>query len=106
MPTSPVQLVRIDSYSPTQMLIEWNTGERFAVPFTEIRYLCPCAGCVDENTGRRTIQRSSVAATLRPKEAQVVGRYAIQIRWADGHETGIYHFDYFHDICGAVGKRI
>lgn len=106
MQTQAMQLVRIDQYSPTAMLIEWNNGERFAVPFRELRYYCPCAACVDENTGRRTIQRSSVPEEIRPTEAQVVGRYAIRIQWNDGHQTGIYPFDHLHDVCGAAGKRI
>jgi DUF971 family protein len=109
MPTSsasPIQLVRIDQYSPTEMLLEWTTGERFAVPFRELRYLCPCASCVDEHTGRRVIERSHVRNDVRPDFAQVVGRYALQIQWADGHRTGIYPYDYLHDICGATGRRV
>jgi DUF971 family protein len=88
------------------MLIAWNTGETFALPFKELRYHCPCAGCVDEHTGRRTLQRSDVPENARPAFAQVVGRYALQITWLDGHQTGIYHFDFLHDLCGAHGRRI
>lgn len=88
------------------MLIEWSTGERFAVPFKELRFLCPCAGCVDEHSGRRTVQRSTIRDDVRPAFVQVAGRYALQVHWVDGHQTGLYHFDYLHDLCGATGKRI
>lgn len=103
---SYVQPIRIDQYSATEMLIEWSTGERFAVPFRELRCLCPCAHCVDEHTGRRTLERASVRNDIRPHYAQVVGRYALKISWHDGHQTGLYEFDYLHDLCGATGKRV
>jgi DUF971 family protein len=106
MSTVAVQPVRIDQYSSTEMLIEWNTSERFALPFRELRFLCPCALCLDEHTGRRKIQRSEVREDVRPAFVQVVGRYALQVTWVDGHEAGVYHFDFLHDLCGAAGKRI
>jgi DUF971 family protein len=32
-------------------------------------------------------------------DLQLVGRYALQPRWADGHETGIYAFEDLRAIC-------
>lgn len=106
MTSASIQPTRIDKYSETEMLIEWNTGERFALPFREVRFLCPCAHCLDEITGRRKIQRSEVREDIRPAFVQVVGRYALQVTWTDGHQAGVYHFDFLHDLCGASGKRI
>ena len=106
MSSASVQPIRIDLYDGTRMRIEWNSGERFAVPFKELRFLCPCAACVDEHTGRRTLERAAVRDDVRPREVLLVGRYAVQLKWNDGHETGIYSFDHLHDVCGAHGKRI
>jgi DUF971 family protein len=106
MTSVAVAPVRIDPYSSTEMLIEWNTGERFALPFREVRFLCPCAHCLDELTGRRKIQRGDVREDIRPAFVQVVGRYALQVTWTDGHQAGVYHFDFLHDLCGASGRRI
>jgi DUF971 family protein len=36
---------------------------------------------------------------LKPERAELVGRYAVQIHWNDGHSTGIYSFDYLRQIC-------
>ena len=41
---------------------------------------------------------------LRPGEyelnsIQTVGNYALQLIWGDGHQTGIYTFDYLREIC-------
>ena len=29
----------------------------------------------------------------------IVGRYALNFRWSDGHETGIYSFRYLRELC-------
>ena len=36
---------------------------------------------------------------LRPDRAELVGRYALQIFWNDGHSAGIYAFDYLRSLC-------
>jgi DUF971 family protein len=97
---------KIEPFSPTEMFIEWNQKERFSVPYVEIRYYCPCAGCVDEHTGERTIEHSSINPDIRPTNAQLVGRYAIQIDWSDGHSTGMYHYDRLRELCEKQGKKL
>jgi DUF971 family protein len=47
---------------------------------------------MDEWTGQETLDPDSVPTDVRPIKIQPVGRYAIQISWSDGHETGIYTF--------------
>ncbi len=97
---------QIEPYSPTEMMIAWNGGQKFAVPYVEIRFYCPCAGCVDEHTGRRTIDKSSINPSIRPTQVQVVGRYAIQITWSDGHDTGMFHYDRMLELCQKQGKTL
>jgi DUF971 family protein len=36
---------------------------------------------------------------LRPESAELVGRYALQIHWSDGHSSGIYTFTYLRTLC-------
>ena len=36
---------------------------------------------------------------LKLQKADLVGRYALQMYWSDGHSTGIYTFDYLRDLC-------
>lgn len=97
---------RLDKFSPTEMLINWSNDERYAVPFVDLRFLCPCAGCVDEHTGERTILRSSIGPDIRPTGVQLVGRYGVQISWSDGHATGMFHFDRLHEICLGFGRKL
>lgn len=103
MAHAPTQLEPLD---PTALLIAWNSGEKFSVPYTEMRFNCPCASCVDEHTGQRIIRRESVPSDIRPTNVQPVGRYAIQFTWTDGHGTGIYHYDTLWKICEKQGQKL
>lgn len=95
---------QVQPHSPTELLLAWNTGEKFTLTFPELRFQCPCANCVDENTGRRMITRDQVKPDVRVTGAQVVGRYALQISFSDSHSTGMYHFDKLYQLCREAGK--
>jgi DUF971 family protein len=97
---------KIDKHSATEMLLGWSNQEEYSVPFVELRYYCPCAGCVDENTGKRTIQRSSVSPDIRPLGVSLIGRYAVQINWSDDHSTGMYHYDRLMELCQKQGRKL
>lgn len=102
----PAQLTKIEKYSDSEVFLSWNTGPSYAVPYRELRFLCPCAVCVDERTGERVIKKEHVAESVRPTGVQPVGRYAVQINWSDGHSTGIYHFEKLLEICERQGKAL
>lgn len=76
-----------------QLEIVWDDGRRSELPFVMLRQRCPCAGCVDEWTGRRTLDPTSVPKDIRPVSIVEVGRYAVQIEWSDGHGSGIYSWE-------------
>lgn len=88
------------------MLLAWNDGEEYSLPFLELRFFCPCAGCVDEHTGQRTIQKNSIKPDIRPVKVDLVGRYAVHLAWSDGHQTGIYHYETLRQLCQKVGQKI
>lgn len=79
--------------------IRWEDGH---VSVYEPRYLrlnCPCAGCVDEMTGRRTLIPATVPEGIYPTAINYIGRYALQFVWSDGHDTGFYSFETLRRIC-------
>ena len=65
----------------------------------ELRRACPCAQCVNEWTGQRVLQPETVSEELMIADVSIVGRYALNFRWSDGHETGIYSFRYLREFC-------
>ncbi len=77
--------------------IEWADGEKSVFGFRELRLECPCAGCVNELTGERTVSAAEVPSDVRPLGAEPVGRYALKFQWSDGHSTGIYTFEHLRN---------
>lgn len=92
-----------DEKSEIQMT--FDTGETFTITSLDLRFECPCATCVDEMTGKKTLKRESINPKIKPLDIQPVGRYGIAIRWSDGHSTGMYHFDRLYEIAKAWRKN-
>ncbi|MEW6072134.1 MAG: DUF971 domain-containing protein [Planctomycetota bacterium] len=89
--TSHVPLA-ITTSDPKGIAIEWEDGHKTTFTAAELRALCPCARCVDEASGIRTHDPASVPADLTQGNARLVGRYALAVRFSDGHDTGIFPF--------------
>jgi ATP-binding protein involved in chromosome partitioning len=87
---TPVEIRRVED---REIHVTWADGRRSVFSNKGLRERCPCAGCVHELTGRRLLDPASVRPDIRADEIALVGRYAIRVRWSDGHSTGIYTFD-------------
>ena len=93
---------RPEEIAPTadgaRLAIRWADGELAEYAPWLLRTRCPCAGCVDEMTGIRTLHPDSVSKDIYPQAIHYVGRYALQFIWSDGHATGIYPFEYLRRL--------
>lgn len=78
--------------------LTWSDSHSSLVKYWDLRSLCPCAQCVDEMTGQRTLDTAKIPKDIKPSKVQPVGHYAIQIAWSDGHGSGIYSYDYLRKI--------
>ena len=58
----------------------------------ELRRSCPCAGCINEWTGAKTLTDESIPDDLTFSHISIVGRYALNFHFSDGHDTGISSF--------------
>lgn len=78
--------------------IRWadEAVSRFDAP--DLRRNCACAGCVNEWTGEQMLKPDSVPDDLKIENANLVGRYALNFKFSDGHETGIYSFKYLREL--------
>ena len=45
------------------------------------------------------LKPDAIREDLEIKDLTIVGRYALNFRWSDGHETGIYSFRYLRELC-------
>jgi DUF971 family protein len=89
----PIRPLTINELSPKTMEILWNDGLRTEHAYRRLRYLCHCAQCRDEHSGKRLIQLEQVAEDVHPKAIHPVGTYAIRFDWSDGHGMGIYAYE-------------
>ena len=80
--------------------IEWNqAGHTGFYPARALRLACPCAGCVEEMTGRPLLDPATVADDVKPLALSLVGAYGLKVHWSDGHATGIYTFAHLLEVC-------
>lgn len=82
-----------------RLRIRWQDDHISEFEPRYLRLRCPCAGCVEEMTGRPILDPASVPAEVYPLSIHYVGRYALRFQWSDGHSTGIYPFDQLRRIC-------
>lgn len=89
-----------------KLVVEWLDGGRSEFDMNVLRAHCPCAGC---RTEREEQSRSPLRilnfnpSGVRVVNAHLVGQYAIQLVWSDGHDTGLFDFRYLRQLAGAPG---
>jgi len=108
------QPISAEQFQPTDLrldkkdglTIQWADGRTSHYSLVLLRKACPCATCRAERekpkpaaTGRSlNVLPVNVSRAAEFTNAKTVGNYAIQIQWADGHDTGIYDFRYLRLI--------
>lgn len=91
--------VRIEPFPNGEIGIVWTDGHESYWTSRDLRCACRCAACIDETTGIKTLSDASVPEWIRPLSIAPVGRYGVNVRWSDGHATGIYAFDRLRALC-------
>jgi DUF971 family protein len=85
----------------SELAIQWNDNTESYLPLRFLRQACPCAACGGEPDVMGDVVRPHVTYTDRSFELagfDLVGGYALQPRWADGHNSGIYSYQYLRRI--------
>jgi len=85
--------------------ITWSPDHVGRYPIRLLRCECNCAACVDEFTGRRTLDPASVPEDVSITAAAPVGNYAVRFTFSDGHDTGLYTFDHLARLCPCAKCR-
>ena len=81
------------------LTITWSDKRKCRYAAADLRRQCPCAQCVNEWTGERTLRPEAVADVMTLVDTEIVGRYALSFKFGDGHETGIYSFRLLRELC-------
>src|SRR5438270_14067128 len=84
-----------------ELAIQWSDGGESYLNLELIRRACPCALCGGEPDVLGNVLRPEVSYNERSFDLNgwsVVGGYALQPQWGDGHSTGLYTFSYLRRL--------
>jgi DUF971 family protein len=98
--TAPPQALERLSDEGTLKIV-WPDGVSSRLAYLGLRAACMCARCVDEITGERIVDVEGLDPKVAIAEMQLVGNYALKIRWSDGHDTGLYTWQHLRALCEA-----
>jgi DUF971 family protein len=87
-----------------ELAVKWADGGESFIPLETLRRACPCAGCKGETDIMGNLYKNPAqpltAKAFALVKFMVVGGYAIQPVWADGHNTGLFSFEYLRALAG------
>ena len=76
--------------------VTFEDGCRFELPFEYLRVYSPSAEVKGHGPGQETLVLGKEAVAVRAIEP--VGQYAVKLVFDDGHDTGLYSWDYLHQL--------
>ncbi len=89
-----------------ELTILWDDQHTCVISFSLLRAACPCAECRGgHDKMSSTPDPAALEANLPDSPATrletllAIGSYAVTPVWEDGHEAGIYSWDYLHALC-------
>jgi DUF971 family protein len=85
--------------SEAKITIAWSDGHQSAYYGRDLRLACWCAACVDEWSHESLVKPERIPPDIKPLAIEVMGNYALHFDWSDGHNTGIYTYDYLREVC-------
>lgn len=109
MKTKPTS-IKVDRQSHA-LYISWSDKHESAYSFSLLRHACPCAECrghanmgptPDPKVFDMPVEESERTAL---EDVEAVGSYAITIYWQDGHQFGIYNWNYLRALCPCAECR-
>ena len=84
------------------LLIKWDEKSESKIELRYLRNECPCANCKGETILLKTYRPPKPtmynSEMYKIQNIQLVGGYAIQVSWKDGHNTGIYSWEYLKKL--------
>lgn len=93
-----IEPLQIIEESDSQLSIKWSDDTEAHYNAAGLRRACPCASCINEWTGQKILKDENVANDLVFTHVSIVGRYALNFHFSDGHDTGIFSFAFLRKL--------
>jgi DUF971 family protein len=84
-----------------ELAVAWEDGKESYFTLEFFRRACPCATCSGEPDATGRIEKPRVTYhenSFHIRKFQLVGGYALQPTWEDGHSTGLYSWQYLRRL--------
>jgi DUF971 family protein len=95
-PNSPIPTeIKLHQQSKV-MEVAFNDGSRFNLPYEYLRVFSPSAEVRGHGPGQEVLQVGK--KNIEIKAIEPVGQYAVVLVFSDGHDSGIYSWDYLYDL--------
>ena len=98
-----MQATKIDQAPDGSLSVQWDDGHHSSYTLQLLRDECPCAGCKGEVLFGKVYMPSKLPlyspGMYELAGLKAVGQYGVQAAWKDGHDTGIYSWEYLRAIC-------
>jgi DUF971 family protein len=86
-----------------ELELEYPGGERYSLPCEYLRVFSPSAEVRGHGAGQEVLQTGKLKVGI--DAIKPVGRYAVQLVFDDGHDTGLYSWDYLYELCTEQPRR-
>ncbi|WP_042301301.1 DUF971 domain-containing protein [Paraburkholderia kururiensis] len=91
---NPPEAVTLNSEAGI-LTLRWSAARTISLHCAVLRAACPCAACRQVRLSGRTVDVPQDVTLL---DVQPVGRYGLQLAFADGHRRGIYPWPYLEGL--------
>jgi DUF971 family protein len=82
--------------SKDALMLTYSDGQEYTLPAEYLRVYSPSAEVRGHGEGNETLQFGKRLVTINALEK--AGNYALQIVFSDGHDSGIYSWDYLQAL--------
>ena len=97
MPEHKHQPVSINLHKKSRLLsISYDDGKSFDLSCEYLRVHSPSAEVMGHGPGQEVLQTGKENVTI--DELEPVGHYAVKLYFSDGHNTGLYTWDYLYEL--------
>ena len=79
-----------------QLAIAFDDGVRYRLPYEFLRVFSPSAEVRGHGPGQEVLQVGK--QNINILDAEPVGSYALKLIFDDGHDSGLYTWEYLHEL--------
>ena len=95
-PSSPLPTALTVHQASRVLEVSFDDGASFRIPFELMRVYSPSAEVQGHGPGQEVLQTGKRDVVVT--DITAVGHYAVQPRFSDGHDTGIFSWDYLYHL--------